>query len=494
MPLRFVTDFFFDPLVCPAIVVQLRVNGSQPLPFVIDTGCTLSLVLDIPTAQLLQLKPTSERVRIDPGNKTAHACAVKSITFVGRGNMDDDGGRDDEDRAGDQRIVIDKGYLLDLSRFADAYAGMPGVGRIAGIIGAPVFWRTGCTVGLDFLKKQITLSEGVEMTAADESVASPIPSRSSASASFRVPLSHVPGDYLCAVPVVFPPAVKVQALLDTGSSVSSVDPRILGKITTSGTLAWSHYDLGGDHDTKLSLVPWLSVGGVKERSFSVYHNKPTARPVLGMDYLSRFRYVTFNLHRGLLLLGRSNAYVAPLAEKGAGQIGLTLRQGRYVVTNVFSGAVAATTGIRKGDEVIQIDGRPVKGMPPIAIERLLSGFAGTPCVLTYRRPLTGTAAITGKFVRESAFATGRTGLICESTKHGLLVMGIREASPAAKAGVLIGDMIIRIDRHDLRNRTAEDLLSLSRLLGHTGSTSQNAPKLILSIKRAGFSKVINIAM
>ncbi|MHC4470395.1 MAG: S41 family peptidase [Planctomycetota bacterium] len=72
---------------------------------------------------------------------------------------------------------------------------------------------------------------------------------------------------------------------------------------------------------------------------------------------------------------------------------------------------------------------------------------------------------------------GGVGILIRSVEEGLLVVGLREGDPAAKAGVLLGDVIVTVDGEAAKGRTTDDLKTLIR--GLPGS------KVTLGVDRDG---------
>jgi len=71
-----------------------------------------------------------------------------------------------------------------------------------------------------------------------------------------------------------------------------------------------------------------------------------------------------------------------------GTIGAVLGQradGRLVIRETPPGLAAERAGLQAGDEVLLIDGRDVRPLPPNAVHQLLAGGVGEPVRLTLLR-------------------------------------------------------------------------------------------------------------
>jgi carboxyl-terminal processing protease len=67
-----------------------------------------------------------------------------------------------------------------------------------------------------------------------------------------------------------------------------------------------------------------------------------------------------------------------------GGIGVSVNEERKIV-EVFEGSPAAAGGLRPGDQIVAVDGKPIDGMSPTDASTLIRGEPGTPVELTIRR-------------------------------------------------------------------------------------------------------------
>lgn len=123
-------------------------------------------------------------------------------------------------------------------------------------------------------------------------------------------------------------------------------------------------------------------------------------------------------------------------------IGVELRhdQGRLVVVRPLPGGPAAGAGLRSGDEIVRVDGRPVAGLPLPEAVSLLRGEAGTPTTLTLRGP-DGVSARERRIVRAPVppppaltwSLDGQVAILAISAFNGKTLEDTRAALDAATA-------------------------------------------------------------
>jgi hypothetical protein len=160
---------------------------------------------------------------------------------------------------------------------------------------------------------------------------------------------------------------------------------------SSGALAASTYDLleqlgrlhtaartkaetlGGRLESRAGRVGRLRLGPFEHRDLRfVIHPEHS---VLGLQFLGRYR-ATLDFPGGVMYLRESSRFQRPDAEGGAG-IALLRLQGRTVVESTAEGSPASKVGIRKGDDILAIDGRTAEGSSILALGRLLCGDGRT---------------------------------------------------------------------------------------------------------------------
>lgn len=101
-------------------------------------------------------------------------------------------------------------------------------------------------------------------------------------------------------------------------------------------------------------------------------------------------------HTRLVLPTQGRSAPPPAGYSGVGVV-LDLTVHPPVVTQVLDGSPAHRAGLRTGDIVMEIDGRPTVGMPPQEVATRLRGLPGTTVVVRLRR---GPADVVVTLVRE----------------------------------------------------------------------------------------------
>lgn len=166
----------------------------------------------------------------------------------------------------------------------------------------------------------------------------------------------------------------------------------------------------------LRIAPWYP---------SAHHDLALVQAMKG-DYASAIAsmnaFVELTPDAAAARQGRDRIYaweaLAPAAPAGAGPgqgfVGLELggRDGKVVVMGVVPGSAAATSGIRPGDELLQVNGVSTEGMEPSAAAERVRGKSGEVVSLGLVRPSDGTridVKITRSPVRGAAPAAERRG-------------------------------------------------------------------------------------
>jgi S1-C subfamily serine protease len=155
-----------------------------------------------------------------------------------------------------------------------------------------------------------------------------------------------------------------------------------------------------------------------------------------------------------------------------------------VVLEVFPGGPAAKAGVRRGDVITQADNQKVEA-PKGLVNFLASHKAGDEVTLHVNRDGKQKDLAVTLESRAESFAGEEQGEVPERpgkmaflgvqtspdpAQKGALVTEVMPKSPAAKAGIRIGDVIMRVDNQ----------------------TINSAPELVKAIRKAGVGKEVAI--
>src|SRR5205085_2884960 len=111
------------------------VNGSEPLPFILDTGSSPPFLLDRGMADKLKIKGNGTTVT--NGDFKVEEAAVESMQLVGK--------------TGNANLAVKSVYLGDTSILQQVL----GEGKVAGIVGMPFFAQM--TARIDFAARLLTI-------------------------------------------------------------------------------------------------------------------------------------------------------------------------------------------------------------------------------------------------------------------------------------------------------------------------------------------------
>ncbi|MHB1057006.1 MAG: aspartyl protease family protein [Rhodanobacter sp.] len=340
------------------LLVEASINGSEPLPFILDTGGHAILTDD--AAKRLGLASHGKGVSTGSGPGSMSMAYTK----VGRLTM---GEADIRDQT---FLVMPYGY---------AFAERGGQTPVAGILGLEIFERFAVT--FDYDRRQLVLQpfdHGAPPAAVKGNV---LPLRF----TFDMPL--------------------VDASVDGRHGVFGIDTGNAGHLLLfpqwagrEGLLA--HYakgypqptgGVGGTFLSHIAHVRSMQLGeaavGIPlaqlTRADAGATGNPTEAGNIGQDVLSRFN-VHFDYRRqSMTLLPRSQASPWRFASAGLRAVKTdAAHRDRFKVVWVVPGGPAAEAGLRKGDEIVAVDGKPARTIGSDDLRSASSARAeGTPLAL-----------------------------------------------------------------------------------------------------------------
>lgn len=195
--------------------------------------------------------------------------------------------------------------------------------------------------------------------------------------------------------------------------------------------------------------------------------------------------------------GFVGAEVQPPTLGQAQALGLPQMQGVFV-RDLLSWGPAYAAGMRRGDLIIEYDGVPVTGLAQIvAVVQARPPGAGVPAVIWRRGQAIATEMVLGSFpagwnvASESVAVVPRLGLRLRALTAqakveagvrwgatGLLVVGVDDGTPAARLGLVPGDVLVAADGTELvAPAEADAMLSAATVLLVEGARGFRAVRL-----------------
>ncbi len=407
----FVVPFRYDPPLMPFIIVQARVNGEGPYPFMVDTGSSFTLIINKTFVPRLNLHNNHQRSVL---NGTIKAGNVDVQTF--------------QVTTSDAKTPLTFNFTqgaasaaaVDMGAIRQAYAGP----EIAGVIGAPIL--AALTERIDFARREMTFYEPAHAPLhLPDAACLPVQDKNS---RYFVDIGAEDG-------------VTTPLLLDTGSLLTTLPLSFRPHLHPAATTLDGHEMLGSFTLGSEWLLPSLRVGTLAEPDVEATVDKEGG--VLGLNVLTRFTvFIDFRNHQ--LLLQRASDYAA--RQRLSGYVGMRLTQPGRVI-DLRSASPAACAGVHLGDQVLTVDERTVAGLNDYVAQKLVDGQAGTPLTLTLQRAGEPVQTVVVARVRQfDAPPTVLDGLMLyKSDKPYLEVQDVAPGSLAAIAQIQTGDRILKIN-------------------------------------------------
>ncbi|MEO0329220.1 MAG: Do family serine endopeptidase [Pseudomonadota bacterium] len=193
--------------------------------------------------------------------------------------------------------------------------------------------------------------------------------------------------------------------------------------------------------------------------------------------------VTDLIEDGSVTRGWLGVQIQPMTSEIGESLGLDLKQGT-IITAIEEGSPAETSGLRSGDVISQVEGKPIKG--PKELARVIAGFEPNSQVKLniWRNAEEQTIAVElGTLQRVSngvagddsskPLRLGKLGIALEKTENGLVVAGVKPGSPAARKGLQVGDVIKGINGNPIDSATElQDQLKSARQEGRKSALLQ----------------------
>jgi len=336
----------YEPLRIPFPIVHVKINGSEPLPFVLDTGCSVAVVVTETTQRHLQLTMASEHTSDSVHTSVRYKeVRLESAKLCGARPAND--------------IELSSNSGLRASILPGKIGNMLEQYKIAGLIGVPLL-RPFSVARLDFSRKMLILGLYGDLTDVVKDAA-------------ELPISQQADGRLHVTAGVGADG-KADMVVDTGSpsTLLSDDLAYQAGFTLTDTSAYAN--VGGTHRVYSGVLSRLELGKFSETNVDC--EVPTGEPnLLGADLLSRY-LVTFDLGGSKMYLTRGPEYDQRSRTRGAESISLVQKDGRLLVGAITPGSAAALAGVQKGDDLISVNGVNVQQMTVASVHLLLNGYVG----------------------------------------------------------------------------------------------------------------------
>ncbi len=328
------------------IFLRVRVNGSEPLWFGLDTGASVTVV-NTQTAAALGLKLERSGQTMGAGGHV-QSSAVRGVRL-------DIGGA---------RLENLNVTAIELTSIENA-AGR----KMDGILGYEFFRRY--VVELDYERRFVNLYEPAGFV--------------SGGRGEGLPLTFVNNHPYIRARVAMPGRAPVEGafVLDTGASLplilldSFVKEKRLAESLTK-TLKVTGRGVGGEvampvgRTGRLMLASYSLEQPVTSFPQSGWFAREGAAGNIGGGVLRRFK-VTFDYSRSRMFLEPNRLYPEPFEYDMSGLQFVTEGPAFKTVTilRVLSDSPAAEAGLRQGDEIVSIEGRPVTDFKLAALREML---------------------------------------------------------------------------------------------------------------------------
>lgn len=323
------------------IYVQAKINNSEPLWFLLDTGSTWTF-LDATKARELNI--ASE------GNRTVETGQVRpiSMTFAKNALLEISGAK----------VPVGPLAVMPI-RFKHAP-------QIVGIIGSDLFKRF--VIKIDYLDKTIELfeprsykykghGETLEMEIMEE-IPHVVVSVSRASVN-SLPAKLLVDTGAAQTIALYAPFVEQHKLLET----------------TEGTVQIPAGGLGGGSIMRKVRAKTVKIGNVALDGPLIYFT-PNRRAagwrdgILGNGLLNRFNLIVDYSRKQVILEPSErlntptdfNSYYFDIVREGAG----------YKVGDVLQSGMAGEAGLRTGDIIVMVDGKPVSDFSLIQVQQMFT--------------------------------------------------------------------------------------------------------------------------
>ncbi|MDI9870944.1 aspartyl protease family protein [Flectobacillus roseus] len=367
---RKITKIPFE-LQANLIIIPLKINNSDTLHFILDTGVSTILITDPLCLQKQQLKPIRQ-VKIagaGAGEKLEASIVLNNTIQLG------------EVTGYHQNLVILQEDILKLSEF---------VGRpIHGIIGYELFDRFAVTI--DFNLREITLQN-------------PESYKYKPSKGEKIAISiEDKKPYLNTLELIdSTTSVPIKVVLDTGAGHAlSLDATANSKIKLPHKLISAQLGRGlsGIINGKLGRIQKLKIGKYTlqnlvasfpdSNSYKVIPNVMVnpRQGNIGCEFLRRFK-VTFNYRDQYIVLKASNKFLKEPFEHNMTGMELAAKgqnYNEYLIERIEANSPAESAGLQEGDKLLFVNDKSSRDISISELYKLFQKGEGKPLNFVVKR-------------------------------------------------------------------------------------------------------------
>jgi len=334
-----ITSIPADVLLGGGILLQASVNNSEPLWFALDCGGGSGFIIDSRRAKTLGLELQGKGVSVGAGEQPV------DFSFAENVNINLPGAAFPSQRA----AVIALDALEPFS------------GRtLDGIIGYGLFSRY--VVEVDYAERRVNLYN--------------LQGYSYSGSGTRLPLTIEKDLFFIPVKITMPnhTSIETKLMVDSGAPTATVvlnRPFVEKHKLLAGMgrmfLDRSLPGLGGETKQLLGRASELQLGNLTIRNPTITLSQDAAGSlasssfdgIIGGELLRRFKVIFDVAHHQLIL--EPNAYFTEPYEHNMSGIGLRAEGEDFKTIRIYrviAGSPAAQAGLREGDELVSVDGKP----------------------------------------------------------------------------------------------------------------------------------------
>ena len=352
------------------ILIPVRVNGSEPISFILDTGAPIAVLLGSELLNSLDLNIVGEAQIAGAGGDEPVAVPIAGdVTFNISGIQITNG---------TMAMGVGKGKLAHFGT--------------TGVIGLPVFKN--CVVEIDFQKHILRLYRPEAFTYSGRGMVLPL--RFSPHGSFPYVATEVSIDGGAPVPASM--VIDTGAGLALSLTVDSDDDLHMPDKTVRSIMGWGASGVIrgrtgritslslGDYVLENVITNFPDAGDIHAIASSEAPDDIVRNGLLGVKVLKRF-HVVFDYANARVILEPNSDFSDPFTYNTTGLVPMPWAHHAesLEVADVIDASPAKMAGIEIGDRITAIDGQPVAAIGVDAIQKVLEQAPGTSVTFTIRR-------------------------------------------------------------------------------------------------------------